>query len=109
MNRLLARGLHESSDEEEVPAGGAKSRAVKRAKKKAKKVAKKLKKLKKKLKKYKKGSRKSGSSGRIGGDGTPPAMLPHEMGMTADLMHKDLTLIPRKKLLQMAKVCKTRR
>merc|ERR1711879_362921 len=61
----------------------------------------------KKLKKFKKG--KGGkSAGRIGGDGSPPSMLPHEMGMTADLMHKDLTLIPRKKLLQMAKVCKTR-
>merc|ERR1712019_48759 len=61
-----------------------------------KKMKKKMKKLKKKMK-------------RVGGDGKPPKFLEHEKGLTHDLLYKDLTMIPRKKLLQMAKVCKTRR
>merc|ERR1711879_604725 len=78
--------------------------AKKKAKKKYKKKMKKLKKkMKKKMKKLKKKMK------RVGGDGKPPKFLEHEKGLTHDLLYKDLTMIPRKKLLQMAKVCKTRR
>merc|ERR1712079_780813 len=41
--------------------------------------------------------------------GSTPPFNPHEEGLTEDLLHKDLTLIPRKKLLRMARVCKTRK
>merc|ERR1711879_844480 len=70
---------------------------------------KKMKKLAKKLKKHEKKMEKKLERAQSRLNAKPPAMLLHERGLTHDLLHKDLTMIPRKKLVQMAKVCKTRR
>merc|ERR1712156_803587 len=81
---------------------GAKKKA-KKEKKKAKKAKKEAKKAKKKLKKLKRKLEKANEK-------SAEALNPHDTAdLTADLLHKDLTLIPRKKLLKMAKVCKTRK
>jgi len=101
--------LLDMTGESESSTGG--KREEKKAKKKAKKFKKKAKKAKKTAKKAKKELKKlKRKLTRFAtSSGSTPPFNSHEEGLTEDLLHKDLTLIPRKKLLSMAKVCKTRK
>merc|ERR1712083_129686 len=87
-NRLLT-----ITGEDETPAGGKREdRKVKEAKKKAKKQAKKATKAKRLVRKLKSKLRRFKQHSEM-------PKNPHEDGLNdAELLHKDLTLIPRKKL-----------